>query len=103
MGSIGNCEPVNKFPTEVNGHSSQKPLSLYRRMLDMCGVEGGTVLDPMAGSGTSGVAAVRWGMKAILIEREAAYCDLIKKRIAAESGARTVARKDRVYLDAAAD
>jgi site-specific DNA-methyltransferase (adenine-specific) len=60
-------------------------------MLDMCGVEGGVVLDPMAGSGTTAVAAVLRGMKAILIEHDPAYCDLIRKRIAAESRTSVVA------------
>ena len=102
MGSIWCIEPVNKFPGEITGHPSQKPLALYRRMLDMCGVEGGMVLDPMAGSGTTAVAAIRWGMKAFLIEREANYCDLIRKRIAGETG--TMARQENaVRLGAAAD
>jgi site-specific DNA-methyltransferase (adenine-specific) len=91
LGSVWTIEPVTKFPPEVTGHPAQKPLALYRRMLDMCGVEGGVVLDPMAGSGTTAVAAVLRGMKAILIEHDPAYCDLIKKRIAAESRTSVVA------------
>jgi DNA modification methylase len=44
--------------------------------------EGDTVLDPFAGSGTLGVAAINTNRNAILIEREHEYCEIIKKRIA---------------------
>jgi DNA modification methylase len=43
--------------SESVGHSTQKPVALYERLLDMCGVAGGTLLDPMAGSGTAAIAA----------------------------------------------
>ncbi len=46
----------------------------------MCGVQNGTLLDPMAGSGTAAIAAARWGMRAILTEREASYIEMIQKR-----------------------
>jgi site-specific DNA-methyltransferase (adenine-specific) len=42
---------------------------------------GGTVLDPFAGSGTTGQAAVEEGFNAVLIEREAEYCDGIRNRL----------------------
>jgi DNA modification methylase len=94
MSSVWQIPTINQFKAEQTDHPSQKPLALYQRILDMCGVENGTVLDPMAGSGTSAVAAMRWGMKSILIEREPEYCDLIKKRIAAESSGKTRAIND---------
>ena len=105
MGSVWQIESMNQFRHEISGHPSQKPLALYRRMLDMCGIEGGTILDPMAGSGTTAVAAMRWNMKAILIEREAAYCELIKKRIGLEGGGKVVATNNdtAIRMAAAAD
>lgn len=42
---------------------------------------GGTVLDPFAGSGTLGMACMREGFDAILIEREAEYIADIRRRI----------------------
>jgi site-specific DNA-methyltransferase (adenine-specific) len=42
---------------------------------------GGTVLDPFAGTGTTGEAATREGFKAILIEREAEYLADIDRRL----------------------
>lgn len=44
--------------------------------------EGGTVLDPFAGSGTTGEVAGRLGRSALLIELNKGYIPLIDKRIA---------------------
>lgn len=42
---------------------------------------GGTVLDPFAGSGTTGLAAMREGFSAVLIEREEQYVADIHRRL----------------------
>ncbi len=39
-----------------------------------------TVLDPFAGSGTTGMVALELGRKAMLIELNPKYCDLIRQR-----------------------
>ncbi len=41
---------------------------------------GDTVLDPFAGSGTTGMVALELGRKAVLIELNPKYCDLIRQR-----------------------
>jgi|GEM_PF-1354630 len=48
-----------------------------------CGAEfiPGTVLDPFAGTGTTGAVAKRLNRKSILIELNPKYCEIIKKRI----------------------
>jgi site-specific DNA-methyltransferase (adenine-specific) len=43
---------------------------------------GGLVIDPFAGTGTTGQAALMEGMRAILIEREASYLVDIERRLA---------------------
>jgi len=43
---------------------------------------GGTVLDPFAGTGTTGEAAWREGFSAVLVEREAEYQADIRRRMA---------------------
>ena len=42
---------------------------------------GGTVLDPFAGSGTTGEVAIAHGRRAVLIEMNPAYCELAKRRL----------------------
>ena len=42
--------------------------------------EGGTVLDPFAGSGTVGEVASKLGRNAVLVEINPSYAELIKER-----------------------
>lgn len=65
------------------GHPCPKPEPLMRDLVLDFTNEGETVIDPFAGSGTTGVAAKRLGRKAILIEMDEAYAELAAKRIAA--------------------
>jgi len=41
----------------------------------------GIVIDPFAGSGTTGIACKLEGFNAVLIEKEKEYCDIGKSRI----------------------
>ena len=66
-------------------HSCQKPLNLIVDMINTSSRKGDIVLDPFAGSGTTGVAAIKTGRQAILIEREEKYCEIAVKRIEQES------------------
>ena len=65
-------------------HPTQKPVELYEYMILTYTNPGETILDIAAGSGTTGVAARNTGRRAILIEKEARYCDLIRRRLARE-------------------
>jgi hypothetical protein len=77
-----------KAPTrervKVDGvaHSTVKPLELIRWLVRLVTPPDGTVLDPFAGSGTTGEACLLEGLPCILIEREVDYLPLIHKRIA---------------------
>ena len=64
-----------------NNHPTVKPVKLMEYLVKLVTRQGGVVLDPFAGSGSTGVAAKNLGMKYILIEREAEYCDIIKARL----------------------
>lgn len=62
-------------------HPTVKPLDLMQWLIRMVTPKGAVVLDPFAGSGTTGEAAWREGMRAILIERESEYCADIARRM----------------------
>jgi len=70
-------------------HPTVKPLDLIQYLVRLITPPGGTVLDPFAGTGTTGMACVREGFKAILIEREAEYFEDIKRRLEHISGGDT--------------
>lgn len=75
--------PARERPKLPDGttHPTVKPLALMRWLVRLVTPPGGLVIDPFAGSGTTGEAAVREGARAILIERETAYAELIKARL----------------------
>jgi DNA modification methylase len=62
-------------------HPTVKPVDLMQWLVRLVTPAGGLVLDPFAGTGTTGEAAFREGMRAILIEREAEYQDDIRRRM----------------------
>jgi site-specific DNA-methyltransferase (adenine-specific) len=63
------------------GHPTAKPLSILRDWVSLFSDPGDTILDPFAGSGTTLRAAVDNGRKAIGVELDESYCELIAKRL----------------------
>lgn len=64
-------------------HPTQKPLSLFERLVLASSNEGDVILDPFMGSGTTGVACVNTGRKFIGIERDGRYFKIAEGRISA--------------------
>lgn len=64
-----------------SGHPTVKPVALMQWLVRLITPEGGLVLDPFAGSGTTGAAALAEGSRALLIEREAEYVVDIRRRM----------------------
>lgn len=64
-------------------HPTQKPLALMLWCLGKAG-DVQTILDPFAGSGTTGRAAKDLGRKCVLIELEERYCEIAAKRMGQE-------------------
>ncbi len=63
-------------------HPTVKPVDLMQWLVRLITPPGGVVLDPFAGTGTTGEAAFREGCRAILIEREPEYREDIARRMA---------------------
>jgi DNA modification methylase len=63
-------------------HPTVKPLDLMQYLVRLITPPKGTCFDPFAGTGTTGEAAWREGMSAVLIEREEEYCADIRRRMA---------------------
>ncbi|MDE2426292.1 MAG: site-specific DNA-methyltransferase [Elusimicrobia bacterium] len=66
---------------KVGDHPTQKPVSLMRWLVRLVTPEGGTVLDPFAGTGTTGAAAIMEGVDSLLIEREEKYLTGIDQKL----------------------
>ena len=67
--------------TEQTGHPSQKPVAVFQPLLDMVMEPGDLVLDPMCGSGTTGAAAVRLGLRAVLADSSDDYLAMCETRL----------------------
>jgi site-specific DNA-methyltransferase (adenine-specific) len=65
-------------------HPTQKPESLFRWILTLPWTPGGLVIDPYMGSGPVMLAAKNLGRRAIGIEIEERYCELVAKRLSQE-------------------
>lgn len=71
-------------------HPTVKPVDLMQWLCRLVTPPGGVVLDPFAGTGTTGEAAWREGFSAVLCEREPDYCADVARRMAlAEAGPAT--------------
>ena len=76
-------------------HPTVKPVDLMQWLCRLITPPGGLVLDPFAGSGSTGEAAWREGFRAILCEREEEYqADIQERMRLANSG--PIARKQRI-------
>lgn len=65
-----------------NRHPTVKPISLMRWLVRLVTPEGGLVLDPFTGSGSTAIAAVLERRQFVGIEREPEYVDIARARIA---------------------
>ena len=68
---------------EGRSHPTQKPLPLFQWCLSFA-PDAETILDPFAGSCTTGRAAKDLGRKCVCIEREERYCEIGAKRMSQE-------------------
>ena len=66
---------------EQTGHPSQKPAAVFEPLVLMTTKPGDTVLDPMCGSGTTGIVCQALGRNAILCDASEEYVSMTEKRL----------------------
>jgi site-specific DNA-methyltransferase (adenine-specific) len=64
-----------------NDHIAVKPIELMRHLVRLVAPKGGLVLDPFAGSGSTGVAAVLEGADYLLIEQDEGHAEIARARL----------------------
>jgi DNA modification methylase len=62
-------------------HPAPYPLALAERLVRMFSFVGDVVLDPFAGTGTTSLAARRWGRHSIAYEVEPSYFEMLTRRL----------------------
>lgn len=72
---------LHRIHSEREDHPTQKPLEIVERMIKSSCPQGGTVLDPFAGSGTTVEACIRNQRHYIAFEINEAYFEIINNRV----------------------
>ena len=71
--------PQTNFESDPKYHPTQKPLNLIKRLIEFGSYPNDRILDPFAGSGTTGASAA--GRDCVLIERDEEYIKIIEARL----------------------
>jgi DNA modification methylase len=66
-------------------HPAPYPIELAERLVRMFSFVGDTVLDPFFGTGTTGVAAAKWGRNSVGVEVDSHYFDMARRRLTNET------------------
>lgn len=79
--SSGNVLQCGRIRSSEREHQTQKPVDLMRRLVRVVTPEGGCVLDPFCGSGSTGVACKIEGRAFIGVDRSAEHVETARRRI----------------------
>lgn len=83
-GSIAHPEAILTPGKNSKIHPCQMPVALAERAMRFSTNQGGVVLDPFAGVGTTAVAAVNLKRKYICVDVSKVYCDIAVNRVTQE-------------------
>ena len=73
-------------PNGITRHPNEKPVPLLADLIESSTLRGDLVVDPCAGSGTTGVAAVLGGRRCFLVETDRAHVEETVRRVRAAEG-----------------
>ena len=76
MKSLWKILPPRKAEKAHGKHPTQKPIELMERIVLAASDEGHAILDPVTGSSTTGLAAVKFGRRFVGIDQNEDYLDL---------------------------
>ena len=68
-------------PERLRAHPTEKPVALLENLIRTYSNPGDVVLDPFAGSGSTGIAAYDAGRRSLLIERDRNFASAAKARL----------------------
>lgn len=85
MRSVWSINTPRLSEKKYGKHPTQKPENLLKRIILTSTKKGDLILDPFAGSSTTGIVACRYNRKFIGIEKELEYCELSKRRFLAST------------------
>lgn len=80
MTDVWHLPAIARWEKSCQKHPTQKPLSLLTRIILASTKEGDWVLDPFAGSSTTGIAANLFGRRYLGIEQEVEFLEISKAR-----------------------
>lgn len=80
MSDVWNLPAIARWEKSCGKHPCQKPLAVLARIIMASTRKGAWILDPFAGSSTTGIAAQLLGRKFLGIDKEEEYLSLSKAR-----------------------
>lgn len=89
--SVPEDDPTNVLSLALvgknKGHPAVFPIDLPLFFIKLLCPENGLVVDPFGGSGTTGIAALSYGRRSVLIDNNTEYCQAALKRLREEAAA----------------